>query len=132
MLVTKFVVWLTPLKFTVDELMKLAPLTVSVKAPALALDGDRLVIVGTGLGFAAKGSTLPIAFPEFSVNQSVFVAPVSEGERLQSQTIICGPVLATGIVRSVTPPVVVIWPILLMFDSVNHSVSSGPLTIPIG
>ena len=48
---TKVVVWLAPFTFTVAPLTKFVPFTVKVKAapPVIALTGDKLVIVGTGL-----------------------------------------------------------------------------------
>jgi hypothetical protein len=49
---TKVVVRAAPFQFTTDPFTKPLPLTDRVKAavPAVALDGDRLLMVGTGLG----------------------------------------------------------------------------------
>ena len=51
---TNVVVRLVPFQFTTDPLMNPVPFTVRVKAavPAVAVDGDSEVIVGTGLGAA--------------------------------------------------------------------------------
>jgi hypothetical protein len=48
---TKVVVRAAPFQFTTDPLRKPVPVTYRVNAapPAVALEGDRLLIVGTGL-----------------------------------------------------------------------------------
>ena len=60
MALTNVVVLAVPLKFTTEEELKNVPFTVSVKAapPAVALVGDSVVIVGTGL------FTVNVKFPE--------------------------------------------------------------------
>ena len=56
---------LDPFQRTVDELTKLVPLTVSVKAapPAVAEEGLRLVIVGTGLSDGLIVKVIPFEVP---------------------------------------------------------------------
>jgi hypothetical protein len=61
-----FAVWAAPLKFTVDFVLKLAPLTVRVNAgaPAVALPGLRVAMVGT---VPATGAAILALYPQATV-----------------------------------------------------------------
>src|ERR1051325_7048905 len=72
---------------------------------------------------AVQMLTLPILFPEYSVNQRLPSGPTA---------ICCGALAAVGIVNSLITPAGVIRPTLFPLCSKNQRFPSGPAVIPSG